>query len=591
MGYFFFTVFIAFHLGLSCFGYELPLYTSIRNEDDIHQFIEDSIVTEEIGKILLELYENPVDLNRANKDELMLLPYISEQEASSIIEQRSKLGGFKKWIDLAMIEGISPIELKQIQYFAYIIPDKKFANGWLRLNFSEVENDGKPGYSRLYAQTHTDNLTFGIAAKHEDDKQYKWENGIQSVSPWNIDKLFIEWRRKGVFKQIVLGNFSAGFGSGLVFNDAHRRNLSGRIYPDYSLSTYRQKGLAIDLGWRQISSTMFFSSSQYPVTLPTEMTQLQRKLKIQNVYYERLFGGDLTLKLNSNSTAGVTFYQSWNKKNLDFSFEDFPNRKKLGSLGVHFNTEIKNIALSGELAHNINGANAIYLGISSITKKIYWSWGYRNYETDFENPHSYGYSDPGQELNEPYGDIDEVGSYLFLRYSPNTKFTMKISYDGYKHPSSNIANNKICSLLDFNLTNWCKMGSSMKFYNIDLIDYDESRKANVIWIKLLPINNFRLITVYRLASKKEDKIKYDDYIYLKVEWQTRKDLEFEGRWKIYDTKLIDGDTYPKQLYIQMQFQIYNFSARIKFTHTRYGNSRQAYVNPRKQIFLAAKLDW
>jgi len=588
-----------------CFGYDLPLSISINNEDDIHQLIEDGVITEEIGQILLELYENPIDLNRASEDELLLLPYISHEDASAIIAQRKKLNGFKRWKDLAII--VKPSELKMLRSFAYIRPPKDQKNGWIRFNLSDVENDGKSCYGRLYTKTQLSNLFFGMAAKHEDDEQYRWKEGIQAaplcyetVSPWDLEKLFLAWQGNGVLKEVVLGNYSARFGSGLVFNDAHRRGVSGELYPDYSTSTYRQRGVGVSMEWKcnlgnlryRICPTVFTSFSEYPVSLPKEITGLDRERKIGDVYFEKLFGEDLTFKLTRHSAVGLTWYRSWIEKHLDFTFDNFPNRKLLSCLGFHFNTRIRKLNFYGEIARNVNNANAIYLAISNMTKKIYWELAYRNYDKYFENPHSYGYADADSDSLDPYGDIDEVGSYLLLRYVPYPKLALKLFYDGWQHPSSHITENEIRSAFDYKLANSVEIGSSTKWYNEDLTEYDENRRATVTWLKVQPASDWRLTTVYRLSLARREKTNYDDYAYLKVEWQAKNNLELEGRWKIYDTLLIDGDAYPKQLYIQMQiWKTRSISGRIRFTHTLYEKTSSAAVNPRNQIYFTTRWSW
>lgn len=593
--------FIVLHFcGYSCFGYELPLSILTSNEDDIRQLIEDGMITEEIGQSLLELYEDPIDLNRANKDELVLLPYISSEDASAIVAQREKLNGFRRWIDLALVEEISPIELKQIQSFAYIRSPMDWLNGWCRLNFSGVENDGKNAYSRLYAKTQLKNLTFGIAAKHEDDKQYRWQEqqpgGLpyQTVSPWNLEKFFLAWQSEGFFREIVLGNFSARFGSGLVFNDAHRRARSGGLYSDYSTSTYRQRGVGVSMELErklgslhyQICPTVFTSFSEYPVSLPREITELDRKRKIQDVYFERLLGANLTFKLNHSSALGFTWYKSWIEKHLEFVFDDFPNREKISCFGLHFSTQLEQLDFYGEFARTANNANAFYLAVSNMTKKIYWKFAYRNYDTYFENPHSYGYADADRDSHDNYGDIDEVGSYLLLRYVPHPKLTLKLSYDGWRHPSSHLTENEIRGAFEYKLVDEVEFGCSTKWGNEELTECDESKRATTTWIEILPVPDWQLTTVYRLSRQKEDEFDYDDYAYLKVEWQAKQNLELEGRWKIYDTLLVDGDRYPKQGYIQLQFwKSRNLSGRVRFTRTDYGESSHAAVNPRNKIYF------
>lgn len=55
-----------------------------------------------------------IDINTANKNELMSLPGIGEKRAGDIIELREKIGGFKSKEDLLQISGITERLLESI---------------------------------------------------------------------------------------------------------------------------------------------------------------------------------------------------------------------------------------------------------------------------------------------------------------------------------------------------------------------------------------------------------------------------------------------------------------------------------------------
>ena len=42
-------------------------------------------------------------------------------------------------------------------------------------------------------------------------------------------------------------------------------------------------------------------------------------------------------------------------------------------------------------------------------------------------------------------------------------------------------------------------------------------------------------------------------IYLKVEWLLTEEIEWEMRWRVSNTTLIDGDTFPKTFYLQLHY--------------------------------------
>jgi competence ComEA-like helix-hairpin-helix protein len=57
----------------------------------------------------------PININTANKDELILLPGIGEVYAERIISFREEFGKFKKKEDLMKVKGIGVIKFKNIE--------------------------------------------------------------------------------------------------------------------------------------------------------------------------------------------------------------------------------------------------------------------------------------------------------------------------------------------------------------------------------------------------------------------------------------------------------------------------------------------
>ena len=58
-------------------------------------------------ELLLELHENPIDLNHADRDTLMQLPGVGERRALDIMARRTK-HPFRHKRDITRIKGIGP---------------------------------------------------------------------------------------------------------------------------------------------------------------------------------------------------------------------------------------------------------------------------------------------------------------------------------------------------------------------------------------------------------------------------------------------------------------------------------------------------
>jgi competence protein ComEA len=57
----------------------------------------------------------PLDVNRADREELELLPYVGPQQAAAIVELRGQKGGLKQMEDLLAVKGIGPETLKKLE--------------------------------------------------------------------------------------------------------------------------------------------------------------------------------------------------------------------------------------------------------------------------------------------------------------------------------------------------------------------------------------------------------------------------------------------------------------------------------------------
>ncbi|MBE6861294.1 MAG: helix-hairpin-helix domain-containing protein [Ruminococcus sp.] len=105
-----------------------PITTEITTTEDISEEITETISEEETvtttephteTEITLENIA-PIDLNEAEKEELMLLPYVEEEIAEQIIELREKIGGFSHVYELLLIEELEQKEVSEMLEFVTV---------------------------------------------------------------------------------------------------------------------------------------------------------------------------------------------------------------------------------------------------------------------------------------------------------------------------------------------------------------------------------------------------------------------------------------------------------------------------------------
>jgi len=569
-------------------AFELPLVVDIRNESDIYQLQEDGLISEDIEELLLELSENPLDINKADVDELYSLPGLTRTDAQNIVNQRKRVGGFKRWNDLLKLPNFDKGKLKQIGLFAYVRPPRNLSDGQLRLDFSDVAEDDKDYYSRVRLRADVrERIFIGLSGKREDDETYRWQENI-AIEPagWQFDKLCVAWNSKRF--QVILGNYSAGFGSGLVFNDASMKHPNG-IYADYTTSPYRQRGISVAFKYKLLRQTIFLSQSSYPTVVSSEcVEELERQRTVKDAYSEKLLGTDVSLQISANSSIGWTWYLSKIDDKLPgCEFRNLPNRESWGAYGLHFKTDVSGLFIRGEVAQTVDvGKRAFYLELSKEFQSVLFLASLRKYDVNFDNPHSHGFanSDDSTDKNVD-GDIDEVGAYLQLRYKPHPKFTLTGYYNQWQHPSTNITDNEAYAQSEYKLSN-LRLGISAKWKDVDLSVSGEERFGALLFAQFSLRPALLVTTAYRFFKIQRTKIYEDDYAYIKLEWRIRKWLELEARTKTNDTKLVDGDTFPKESYLQIQlFKKRGLNGRLKYMRTHYGVTSKTSPNP-KNIFSA-----
>ncbi len=578
----------------------------VQNEDDIGQLESDGLITEETTLVLLEMLENPIDLNRADVEDLIAIPGISQSDAQAILAQRQKQNGFVRWDDLSRIEPLSAGQRRTLRAFTEIRPRVNRSDGQVRVDASETDKDGKPYSSRLRIRSDFNNRFFlGFAAAHEDDTQYQWsDESPERISPgWQFDKLYLAWfpsglskaksRATGMWKQVVIGNFTAGFASGLTFNDAHRFSPRG-IYTDDTTSSYRQRGVAAAWRVERWSGTAFASDSDYPVTLPAAVTGLKSQRRIDGVYHERLIGSEASFKVRKETQIGAVGYQSWIDKQIDTEFRNLPNRSTWSAAGLYARTKIEQLDVRGEISHSFNAGWASYLEAEFRAKSASLLASLRRYGTDFDNPHSHGFADaddtPQRDVD---GDIDEMGLFLQIRYRPHRRVRLRAYYDQWQHPSSLQTDNEAYAEVAVQPSHRLELGTSGKWNDEEITVVGDERRSGLFWLKFQAHPAIRLTSVYWTSRHRlTNRVTPDDYIYFKVEWLLTKQIEWEMRWKVNDTIFIDGDDFPKELYVQLQLWDWqNMSGRVRYTQSRFGSSSTAQPNPNHRIYVRLEYKW
>lgn len=426
------------------------------------------------------LLENPVDLNSADFDQMKQIMFLTDFQVMKIIEYRAKYGNFLTIYELQGVEGLNEETIELMEPFVKISNEKPkgifkprdvFRNGKHNffLRYSQIAEDQKgykslsdsakaanpngyyPGspskiYSR-YGFNYNNRLRIGITADKDPGEEF-----FKGTQPNGFDfySAFAYYSGKGVVKDLVVGDYQAGFGQGLTFwtglafgksSEAvsMKRNAVG-IKPSTSVNeNLFMRGIAATFAMQNLELTTFYSSKKVDANIgetdtlnpeilyvtslqETGYHRTQAELMDKNAIGEKIMGLHLGYRKNLYS-IGATVY----KTNFDTPIQNsgdlyekyrFSGTGNLNG-GLDFNFYVKNFNFFGELSASQNGGKAYLAGCqASVGPRVAFSVFYRDYGAKYQNLYS-------NALGENSDNNNEKGLYagILLRLHKYWTFT------------------------------------------------------------------------------------------------------------------------------------------------------------------------
>jgi hypothetical protein len=223
-----------------------------RKEIDIRQFIEDLFAVqdqdsdtnyEDLYEALYQLYQEPLNLNKATREDLIQLFILKEAQITNLLNHIKKTGKLLSIYELQSIEGFDLDTIYKILPFVTVesnenadarpllnrILDEK--NRYLIMRY-QLQLQKEKGFTeqatpstrylgsrpRLYTRfrtSHSKDFSFGFTMEKDEGEQILWS---PAKNYYGMDffsyHAFLE--NKGRFKQIVLGDYQIQIGQSLL---------------------------------------------------------------------------------------------------------------------------------------------------------------------------------------------------------------------------------------------------------------------------------------------------------------------------------------------------------------------------------------
>lgn len=522
----------------------LPLALNVNAETEWEKWLDGIMLDgdysedthEELYENLLELQRNGINVNSATREDLLALPFVSEQQVMDILEYIHFHGALKSINELMSIESIDYSTRQLLQEFLYAgekpkkgFPSLKNIMTWGKNELSlytkiptyervgDTSNGDYLGYPykfwTRYSFSYAKNVRIGIVASQDPGEPF-----FSQSNKYGFDQYsgFIQLNGLGSVESLIVGRYSIAAGMGLVMNNSFSLGKSAMLqdlgrqrnvlspHTSASENGYMQGAAATIRLSDAIRITPFLSYRKTDATLNDDGSISSL---IYTGYHRTI--SELNKKNNTSLTAGGM--------NARWNLEDFslgatavfthinrplsPNKsatyKKIYPEGSNFFNASLNyswlhypFSVNGETAINANGAIATLNTIGWHLSQYVEVMGiYRFYSFRYNSLYANAFSEGGKTQNES-------GLYLGVRWQP--KYGIDIQ-----------------AYTDLAYFAWPRYGVSQSSYAIDNV-VSASYKTGK-WL---------LSGKYRLHLRQKDS-KLDSGL----SWQTEHRLRIGAEWK------------------------------------------------------------
>lgn len=205
---------------------------------------EEDINYEDLYEVLFQRYRNPLNLNRANRDDLQSLFILSELQINNFLKYRAENGKLISIYELQTIPAFDPITIQKLLPFVNVEEDAVQAqpllqriasekNRYLLIRYNQIPETrrgftdqatpnqrylGSPGrfYSR-FRVSHAQDFSIGFTLEKDDGEQFIWDPDTRRYG-MDFISYHAYFQNKGKFRTIALGDYQIQIGQGLLLS-------------------------------------------------------------------------------------------------------------------------------------------------------------------------------------------------------------------------------------------------------------------------------------------------------------------------------------------------------------------------------------
>ncbi|MEZ0485701.1 ComEA family DNA-binding protein [Fibrella aquatica] len=440
---------------------------------------------------LAQLYNNPVDLNRANRDELSATLLLTDRQISSLLTYREMNGDLLAVAELQAVPNFDVPSIQRLRPFVTIRQDVLTAelpaptDNYLIARYERVLEEqkgfteavpnksgamplryqGSPGQWYLrYRNSRPGFYSVGFTLEQDPGEAFRWNPATRQ---YGIDYISFhaQIQNRGRWRNVVIGDFQQQIGQGLILSagfslgknaetilTVRRPTLGARPYT--SLTEYGYlRGLSATYSLNpQLELTLFAARNRRDANVAAVKTTLDEPVVTSfgtsglhqtssdlldlRAVAETNLGGHLHYR-TQQIQLGLTVLQTrfdtqLQKRDLTYNDYEFVGKQNL-LVGLHAGYVWRNMNFFGEVARssgsvtNSGGIGAVTGVLTSLSRRLDLALLARHYDRNFHSFYANAFAEGSRTINE-------TGIYGGVKYSVYRKLTLSSFVDWFRSP-------------------------------------------------------------------------------------------------------------------------------------------------------------
>ncbi|OIP84644.1 MAG: hypothetical protein AUK44_01890 [Porphyromonadaceae bacterium CG2_30_38_12] len=421
----------------------------------------------------------PINLNSASRGELEKMPFLSDIQIENILHYRYQFGQLHSLYELQLIDGLDMTDIRRMLPFVSLSHvagtiEPLYRNEMLRYGKNELllrtdqtvetkkgylktfdeqgnrvsDYAGSPLYSFLKYNYHfKDRIRAGLSMEKDAGEQF-WGSTHRGYDAYSFH---FQATNLGAIKTIVVGDYRASFGQGLVINTGYGGSKSSYVLQvvarnnglkDFSSTDeynyLRGLGTTINLG--KLTLSTFYSNKMLDgdttnLTLTsiykTGLHRTTNEYAKRNTLNQQLLGANATWLLNAAQIGFTVLHTTLSKDYMPavepYSLFYFKGNTQT-TAGANYRMRLHIFNLFGETAITNNKGLATLNGCtfaptSAVSLVALWRYYSPQYDTFFANAFS-----ENTRIN------NETGLYLGAEVQAFRRWKLSTYMDSYRFP-------------------------------------------------------------------------------------------------------------------------------------------------------------